>query len=88
MSIYASGKHSKAVCDICGFTYPYNTLKENSYGLWVCPTDWEGGYDLVNHPQNQAPDIGYDAQALEHPRPDVNVEVSSSWSVSSTTYVR
>jgi len=87
MSIYATGKHSSAVCDVCGFTYPYLTMRENSYGLWVCPTDWEGNFDRKNHPQNDAPPVSPDPQALEHPRPDVNVETSSTWTVSLTTYV-
>ena len=29
----AVGKRAKAVCDICGFVYPHNVMKLNSYGL-------------------------------------------------------
>ena len=32
----AVGKRAKAVCDICGFVYPHNVMKKNSFGLLVC----------------------------------------------------
>ena len=51
----AVGKKSLAVCDICGFVYPHSVMKRNSYGLIVCPTDYDGAYDEKNHPQNRAP---------------------------------
>ena len=47
----AVGKRAKAVCDVCGFVYPHNVMKLNSYGLLVCPTDFDGAYDEKNHPQ-------------------------------------
>ena len=49
----ARGKYNKIVCDVCGFAYPRTVMKKNSYGVWVCPTDDDRGYDLVNHPQNK-----------------------------------
>ena len=49
----ASNKRAIAICDTCGFQYPHRVLKKNSYGMLVCPTDWEGQFDLKNHPQNR-----------------------------------
>ena len=64
----AVGKKSLAVCDICGFVYPHSVMKRNSYGLIVCPTDYDGAYDERNHPQNRAPDVR-DDPAIRDPRP-------------------
>jgi len=36
-----------AMCDTCGFTYPHRVMRMNSYGLLVCPEDFEGQYDLI-----------------------------------------
>jgi hypothetical protein len=44
---------SLGICDICGFQYRLRDLKKNSYGMMVCSEDYEGKYDLVNHPQNR-----------------------------------
>ena len=41
------------ICDVCGFKYKLSVLKKNSYGMMVCPTDFEGKYDLRSHPQNK-----------------------------------
>lgn len=43
------------VCDVCGFRYKLRELKKNSYGLMVCPMDYEGQYNKQNHPQNNIP---------------------------------
>ena len=53
----ASNKNALAMCDTCGFVYPHRIMKMNSYGMLVCPQDWEGQYDLKNHPQNKVPDV-------------------------------
>ena len=39
-------------CDVCGFEYRRNVMKKNSYGMLVCPEDYEGIYDSKSHPQN------------------------------------
>ena len=65
----ASNKRAKAVCDICGFVYPHRVMKKNSYGLLVCPTDFDGAYDLKNHPQNRVPDTR-DDPTIQNARPD------------------
>ena len=58
----ASTKRALAICDTCGFRYPHRVLKMNSYGMLVCPTDYEGAYDLKNHPQNRTADVRDDAE--------------------------
>ena len=49
----ANSKNVFGLCDICGFRYRLNQLKKTSYGSMVCPTDYDGAYDLKNHPQNK-----------------------------------
>ena len=41
----ASNKNALAVCDTCGFVYPHRIMQMNSYGMLVCPEDFEGQYD-------------------------------------------
>ena len=65
----ASNKNALAMCDTCGFVYPHRVMKMNSYGMLVCPQDYEGQYDLKNHPQNRVPDVR-DNTAIRNPRPD------------------
>ena len=80
----ATGKRAKAVCDICGFVYPHNVMKKNSYGLLVCPTDYDGAFDEKNHPQNKAPDVKDDA-TIKDPRPTQN-EAFTSWNNQETNW--
>ena len=65
----ATDRKALAVCDICNFRYPHRVMKLNSFGLLVCPEDYEGAYDLKNHPQNKIPDVR-DNTKIENPRPD------------------
>ena len=64
----ASNKNPFGICDVCGWRYKLNQLKKNSYGLLVCPTDWEGKYDLKNHPQNLSPRIKQGEEFVNNPR--------------------
>ena len=41
----------------------------NSYGLLVCPEDFEGQYDLKNSPLNKVPNVK-DNPRVRNPRPD------------------
>jgi hypothetical protein len=59
---------SLGLCDICGFRYPLKTLKKNSYGMMVCSMDFEGQYDLKNHPQNRIADVS-DNENIRDARP-------------------
>ena len=60
------------ICDICGFKYKLSELQKNSYGMMVCPTDFEGKYDLKNHPQNKIAIVTDDVN-VDSPRPPVNL---------------
>jgi hypothetical protein len=64
----ASNKNAIAICDVCGFQYPHRVMRMNSYGMLVCPDDYEGGYDLKNHPQNKTPNVR-DDENIRNPRP-------------------
>ena len=66
----ASYKRAIGECDVCGFEYPLRQLKKNSYGMRVCPSDFEGKYDLKNHPQNKISDVK-DDETIRDPRPDM-----------------
>jgi len=74
----ASNKKALAVCDTCGFIYPHRVMKLNSYGMLVCPTDWEGAFDLKNHPQNRAPNVR-DDESIRNPRSPSNNDRNLEW---------
>ena len=76
-SKYASGKHSIAECDRCGFRYKLKelrklTIKTKQVSIKVCQTCWE-----ADHPQLQ---LGMypvnDPQAVREPRPDLSYRQS------------
>lgn len=62
---YATGKYSIAICDYCGFQYPYQTLRKNWKGFMVCPEDYE-----PKSPQIEPLTYRGDAIALRDPRTD------------------
>lgn len=71
MGRYASGARAQAICDRCGLTVKYVSLREEVVrgrrtGLRVCRSCFD-----PDHPQNY---VGVkpvtDAQALRDPRPD------------------
>lgn len=70
------------VCDTCGFRFRLKELKKNSYGMMVCPVDFDGGYDVKNHPQNKIVRV-LDDETVSDPRPLVNLPISvvpvSAW---------
>ena len=65
----ASNRRAKAMCDISGFVYDKRVMRLNSYGLLVGPLDYDGQYDLKNHPQNKSPDVREDI-VIRNARPD------------------
>ena len=65
-----TAKKAKAMCDISGFVYDMKVMKLNSYGMLVGPQDFDGNYDLKNHPQNRSADIR-DATIVPNARPDI-----------------
>jgi len=74
----ASTKRAYAICDICGFRYRYNQLRKNSYGMLVCSEDWEGSYDMKNHPQNKTPNVR-DSEFIKDPRPPQSLGRNVDW---------
>ena len=65
----ASNKRALAMCDQCGFVYPYRVMKFSSYKTLNCPQCFDGAFDLKNHPQNKIPDVR-DNTKIDNPRPD------------------
>ena len=65
----ASNRRVKAMCDISGFVYDRKDMRLNSYGMLVGPLDFDGNYDLKNHPQNRIADVR-DNPVVKDPRPD------------------
>jgi hypothetical protein len=65
----ASNKNALAMCDTCGFVYSHRVMRLNSYGMLVCPQDFDGQYDLKNSPLNKVPDVR-DDPTIRNPRPD------------------
>lgn len=70
MGKFATGKHSSAICDRCGFSVPYREIRAEWTGLRVCGECWE-----KKHPQLEPTkkDLS-DPKPLRHPRPDTHQE--------------
>ena len=66
---YASGKHAKAMCDICGFEVKYTDLQPQWDGFRACPECW-----TARHPQDFPRIVITDPEALRNPRPDNDKE--------------
>ena len=81
----ASNRRALAICDTCGFRYPHRVMKLNSYGMLICPTDYEGAFDLKNHPQNHTPDVR-DNPAIRNPRPELNNDRNIDWQNASSLW--
>tara|TARA_R110000803_G_scaffold136128_1_gene203103 strand:- start:126 stop:338 length:213 start_codon:yes stop_codon:yes gene_type:complete len=60
-------------------------MKLNSYGMLVCPTDYDGIYDLKNHPQNRIPNVR-DNPAIRNPRPELNNDRNIAWQNASSLW--
>lgn len=68
---YASGRHSKAICDRCGLRFAYNMLRtERETRERVCASCLDDPYPYWAFSRP------IDAQSLRHPRPDVPLEVA------------
>ena len=63
---YATGIKSRAICDRCGFEYPFLELREEWTGHKVCTSCWE-----PKQPQLE-PRSAVDATLLHKPRPGAN----------------
>ena len=83
MSAFASGKYAIAICDRCGFQYPYNQLRfeisdQKRTGFRVCPEcldEDQPQLQLGQYPVN-------DPQALRNARTVTSLDASrrlSAW---------
>lgn len=81
----ASIKRAYALCDVCGFRYRRRDLKKNSYGMLVCPSDFDGAYDKKNHPQNKSPNVK-DNEFIKNPRPPSYIERNKNWEQAATNF--
>ena len=60
---FATGKHAKAQCTICGLVDKYLNLRQDWRGVWVCQDCWD-----PRHPQETILSVA-DAEILHHPAP-------------------
>ena len=65
---FATNKNPYAICDRCGFRYPYLDLREEWNNLKVCPECYEPKARQLEPTQT-----GADPQAVREPRPDISV---------------
>jgi len=79
-----TARKARAMCDVCGFVYSMKVMRLNSYNMLVCPQDYEGRYDLKNHPQNKTPNVRDDA-IVKNARPD-NGGRNLTWESASITW--
>ena len=80
-----AGKNRIIECDVCGFEYKQNIMKKNSYGMYVCPQDYEGSYDLKNNPQQKNPKLAENF-FIKNARPDPNIDRNLDWQTSETKW--
>ena len=76
-------KNAWGLCEVCGFRYRLHDLKETSYGVLVCPEDYDGNYDRMNHPQLSPPPPAPDTEFLVRSSPDTNL-VEGTTSINSS----
>lgn len=74
----ASIKNAYGLCDTCGWRYPLRELRKTSYNTLVCPTDYDGRFDIKNHPQNFSAKGG-DNETVTPTRPDPNNDRDLIW---------
>lgn len=65
MSKFASGRTSKAVCDRCGFSYPYRELRTEWTGVRVCRDCYDPKHERLTPTKKDLSD----PKPLRHPRP-------------------
>ncbi|MEK9918813.1 MAG: hypothetical protein VW496_05410 [Pelagibacteraceae bacterium] len=74
----ASNKNAYGLCDICGWRYPLKDLKFDTARNLVCPTDFDGAFDKINHPQNFTANLTENI-VVRNPRPDPNIDRNLEW---------
>ena len=78
---YASGKYAIAICDRCGFRFPYPSLKKEWTGFRVCSECFE-----PKSPQLEPVPYTADPEALRNPRPDVSTTAMTTTTGDSIGY--
>ena len=68
---YAKGTRSLAICDRCGWAYPYLSMRVEWNNLKVCPECYE-----PRQPQDIPAKQTFDPEALYQPRPEVSLPQS------------
>ena len=81
----ARGLNSIVECDVCGFEYRRSIMKKTSYGTIVCPRDYDGSYDVKNHPQNKNP-VLREVHHIMNARPENNLDRNKSWEEVNTNW--
>ena len=76
---YATGKYANAICDRCGWKYPYLAMKTEWDHTRVCPECYE-----PKHPQLEPIQVPVDAEVLWQPRPDVPLPQAGLGKVTTT----
>ena len=78
---FAVGKYSQAICDRCGFQVPYLELSKEWNGFLVCQECYE-----PKHPQLEPPYASAAAEALENPRPQVQLAMTVTVGIPNDTF--
>ena len=80
---------SRFVCDRCGWAYDYSVRKKETSGVIVCPDCYDGQFDLLNHPQNDTPDLR-EREYLKEPRPETVLATTgdASWTPRQTVWYK
>ena len=78
---FAVGRYSQAICDRWGFRTEYLELSKEWNGLLVCQECFE-----PKHPQLEPTNSTADAEALENPRPQVQLAMTVEVGIPNDTF--
>ena len=81
MARWASGKHSRAICDKCGFEVSYRSLKKEWTGIMACPQCWDPKHPALNPVRNLS-----DPEAIRDPRGESDTGATSFPTAVDTNY--
>jgi|TARA_R110000796_G_scaffold4849_8_gene18408 hypothetical protein len=82
----SSNKNPFGICDTCGFRYRLRELKKDTAGNLVCPTDFDGRFDVIDHPQNKTANLR-DDETVRNPRPEpLNAGRNIEWQNANTNW--
>jgi|TARA_R100000149_G_C5832840_1_gene107777 hypothetical protein len=81
----ASNKNPYGICDTCGFRFKLHELRRDTAGNLVCSADFDGRFDIINHPQNFTANLR-DPQTIKNPRPELNNDRNVEWQNANTNW--